>query len=135
MKCVAGDVTLDVGKKIFVCRDTKGRRSILPFDLKCAAGVDIRKSADRTLISFYIPIALDSHPPASGDQNDAGDKQDGDLLHWKHASYYYDAMSGRFGFKKNRGRRQSCLQLDVPCGLRPGFAQAGLPASRLLHNL
>ena len=98
-KRVTVDVTLDVSEKIFVCRDTERGRSILPFDVKCAAGVDIRKSTDRTLISFYIPIAPDSDPPASGEQNNAGDKY-GDLLHWKHASCYYDAASVRFGFKK-----------------------------------
>jgi hypothetical protein len=72
----------------------------LPFDLKCATGVDVGKGADRAFIGFDIAIAPDSDPPASGDQNDTGEKQDRDLLHWKRASCYYDAASVRLGFKK-----------------------------------
>jgi hypothetical protein len=102
-KRVSGDLILDVGKKIFVCRDTESRFSILPFDLKCATGVDIGKGANCAFIGFDIAIAPDSDPPASGDQNDAGEKQKDDLLHWKHASCYYDAASVSFGFKKNQG--------------------------------
>jgi hypothetical protein len=72
----------------------------LPFNCERAACVNVGKGADRAFIGFDIAIAPDSDPPASGDQNDAGEKQDGDLLHWKHASCYYDAASVQFGFKK-----------------------------------
>ena len=70
VKCVAGNVTLDVGKQIFIRRDAESGRSILPFDFECAARVDIGKSADRAVIGFDIAVASNSDPPATGDQNE-----------------------------------------------------------------
>jgi hypothetical protein len=87
-KVVTVNMTVNIREKIFVCRDTESRRSILPFNCERAACVNVGKGADRAFIGFDIAIAPDSDPPASGDKNDAGEKQDGDLLHWKHASCY-----------------------------------------------
>jgi len=60
-------VSVDVREKIFVCRDTESRRSILPFNCERAACVNVVKGTNRAFIGFDIAVAPDSDPPASGD--------------------------------------------------------------------
>ena len=75
VKRVAGNVAVDVGKKIFVRRDAESRRSILPFDCERAAGVDVGKGADRAFIRLDMAVASNSDPLASGGQNDTGGRE------------------------------------------------------------
>lgn len=125
-KRVIGDVTFDVGEKIFVCRDIKSRFAALPLNYERAVGANIGKGADRAFLGLDLTIAPDSDPLATGDQNDAGEKQGDDLFHWKHPSCYYDATSGGFGFKK-------FLRLVAGGALTPNaFAERGYSS---LHNL
>src|SRR5205823_10019627 len=63
-KCVPGNLTLDVRKKIFVCLDTQIRGSIIPIDLKCAAGVDVSKRANLAFVDFDTAVASNSWQPA-----------------------------------------------------------------------
>jgi hypothetical protein len=67
---------------IFVHRDSKSGRSILPLNLKGAAGVEISKSGDWSVFSFDMAVASDAGQMASGNQNDTPSKQnDRDLSH------------------------------------------------------
>ena len=66
-KRVAIDVAVDVGKKIFVCRDTEGSRSILPLDFETTACANVGKGVNRAFISFDIAVAPDPYPPATGE--------------------------------------------------------------------
>src|SRR2546430_5248712 len=87
VKCFAGNLVVDVGKKVFVRRDTESRRSTFPFDLKRTAGVHVGKRANRSLICLDMAVASNPDPVASGDQRNAcGKKYDRDLLHGKSAS-------------------------------------------------
>src|SRR6266480_3033443 len=88
VKCFAGNLVVDVGKKIFIRRDTESRRSTFPFDLERAAGIDVRKGADRAFICLDTAVASNPDPVASGDQSNACDKKyDRDLLHGKSVSW------------------------------------------------
>jgi hypothetical protein len=81
-QCVAGNVIIDVGKKIFIRCDAESGRSIFPLDPKRAAGVDVSKGADRAFIGLDMAVASNSNPPTSGGQHDTcGEKYDRDLLH------------------------------------------------------
>ena len=102
-KCVAGNAAIDVRKQIFVRRDAKRGRSILPFDYKGASDIDVSKSADCAFLGLNHAVASNSRPSASSRQNDAGrEKKNRDLLHVKYASCHSDAATRCFGFKNSR---------------------------------
>jgi hypothetical protein len=83
-KCVPRNLTLDVGKKIFVCLNAQGRGSILPIDYKCAPGVDVSKRANLAFVGFDMAVASNSRQPASGDESEtSGKKCNRDFLHVK----------------------------------------------------
>jgi hypothetical protein len=124
---VTGNVTIDVGKEIFVCRDPESRRSVLPFDLKRAAGDDVRKRTHRAVVGFNITIATNSDPPASGGQNNAQhQKYNYALLHMRYPSGCYDAKRRRFGSNKIPGGGLFPNRLS-------GGSKAAAPCS--IHNL
>jgi len=84
MQCIVRNIVLNVRQQIFVCRDSDSGRSVLPFNLESAASVEINKSGDWSLLSFYLAIASDSGQMASDNQNDTPSKQnDQDLSHVK----------------------------------------------------
>jgi hypothetical protein len=84
MQCIARNIGLNVTQQIFVRRDSNGRRSILPLNLKGAAAVEINKSGDWSFLSFDLAITSDAGQMASDNQNDAPSKQnDQDLSHVK----------------------------------------------------
>src|SRR6516165_10076446 len=82
MKCVAGNIILDVRQQIFVCRDSDIGRSTLPFNRESATSVDIRETAGLSFLCFDMAIAADSGQAASVNQKDTPSEQnDRDLLH------------------------------------------------------
>jgi hypothetical protein len=103
---VARDVTFDIRKKIFVGCYTKSRGPALPFNFECSTSVDLGEGANHPVIRFDVPISSNPNPPASGGQSDAdGQKYNRDPLHEKYCFSNYDALTPRFGFKENQGRR------------------------------
>src|SRR5260370_42135873 len=89
VKCVSGNVAIDVRKQIFVRRDAESGRSALPLYRESASRIDIGERVDWAFIRLYMAVASNSDPPASGDQNDAcGQRYKGDLLHVKYVSCY-----------------------------------------------
>jgi hypothetical protein len=85
-EAVTGNVTVDERKKILIRCDAERMRSVLPFDLKCATGVDVRKSPDRALIGFDISVPSNSYPPTSGGQNQTRSNQRDCYLRHKNIS-------------------------------------------------
>jgi len=82
---VTRNVILDVREQIFVGRDPKSGRSAFPLNLKGAAGVEVRESADLSFLSFDPAIASDARQMASDDHNEKRSKQnDQDLSHVKY---------------------------------------------------
>ena len=82
MKCVAGNLAIDVRKQIFVRRDTQAGRSALPFDRESASHIDIGERADRAFICLDMAITVNSHPVAANRQNDTcREKNNRNLLH------------------------------------------------------
>ena len=80
VKCVAGNLVVDVGKKIFIRCDAKSGRAISPLDRERAAGVNCSKRADRALTRLEMAVASNSDPMASGNGNHAcGKKYGGDF--------------------------------------------------------
>jgi hypothetical protein len=71
MKCVVGNVAIDVTKKVFVRRDAKAGRPILPFDCETASRIDIGERADWGFIRFDMAVASNSHPMACSDPHQA----------------------------------------------------------------
>jgi hypothetical protein len=101
-KCVAREITFDIGKKVFVGRDVESRGPALPFDFEYSTGVDLGERANRSVIRFDVAIASNANPSASSGQNDAdGQKYNCDLLHVKFGFSSYDASTARFGFREN----------------------------------
>jgi hypothetical protein len=74
MQCVGRHIGLNVRQQIFVCRDSDSGRSVLPLNLESAASVEINKSGDWSLLSFYLAIASDSGQMASDNQSDIPSK-------------------------------------------------------------
>jgi hypothetical protein len=84
MQCIVRNIGLNVTQQIFVRRDSKSGRSILPLNLKGAASVEINKSGDRSFLSFDMAIASDAGQMASDNQHDTSSEQnDQDLSHGK----------------------------------------------------
>jgi hypothetical protein len=82
IKRFAGNVALNIGKKIFVRGDAESGWPALPFDYERSPGVDLREGGNRAFIGFDVAIASNSYPPASSGQSDArGQKYNSDLLH------------------------------------------------------
>jgi hypothetical protein len=82
MQCIVRNIVLDVRQQIFVRRDSKSGRSVLPLNLKGAASVEISKSGDWSFLSFDMAIASDARQMASDNQNDTSSEQnDQDLSH------------------------------------------------------
>jgi hypothetical protein len=82
VKCVRGNVAIDVRKQIFVRRDSEAGRSSLPLDREAASHIDIRKWADWAFIRFYMAVALNSYQAAASRQNETGpEKNNHNLLH------------------------------------------------------
>ena len=99
-KCVAGNLVVDVRKKIFIRCDAESGRAISPLDRKRAAGLDGSESADRALIRLNIAVASNSDPMASGNGNHAcGKKYGGDFLH-RNALLSMRRDDGRFWIQK-----------------------------------
>lgn len=114
VKRIARDVTLDIRKKVFVCRDAESRRPALPFDFKYSAGVDLGKGANRSVIRFDVAIASNANPSASSGQGDADrQKYNRDLLHGKYHSP--DRMQQRLGpdSRKFLPQRKTCAAIAV----------------------
>jgi hypothetical protein len=86
MQCVVRNIVLNVRQQIFVRRDSKSGRSILPLNFKGAASVEIGESADLSFLSFDLAIASDAGQMASDNHNDTRSKQnDWDPSHVKYA--------------------------------------------------
>jgi hypothetical protein len=84
VQCIARNIVLDVRQQIFVRRDPKSRRSILPLNLKGAPSIEINKSGDWSFLSFDMAIASDAGQMASDNQGDTPSEQnDQDLSHGK----------------------------------------------------
>ena len=84
MKSVTGNMVVDVGKQIFIRRDAKRRRAIVPFDREHATGFDDSEAANGAFVGFDVAIASNSHPSASNTENDAhGNEYGYQLLHLK----------------------------------------------------
>jgi hypothetical protein len=84
VQCIARNIVLDVRQQIFVRRDSKSGRSVLPLNLKGAASVEINKSGDCSVLSFDMAIASDAGQMASDNQGDTPSEQnDQDLSHGK----------------------------------------------------
>jgi hypothetical protein len=82
MQRIARDIGLNVRQQIFVRRDSKSGRSVLPLNLEGAASVEISKSGNWSFLSFDMAIASDSRQMASDNQNDTSSEQnDQDLSH------------------------------------------------------
>jgi hypothetical protein len=84
MQRIARDIGLNVRQQIFVRRDSKSGRSVLPLNLEGAASVEISKSGDWSFLSFDLASASDAGQMASDNQNDTPGKQnDQGLSHVK----------------------------------------------------
>src|SRR5258707_373279 len=82
MKRVAGNVAIDVRKKVFVRRDTEAGRSTLPFDCESASRIDIGERAYWAFVRFDMAVASNSHPVARAGPHDAcRQKNNRNLLH------------------------------------------------------
>jgi hypothetical protein len=71
MKCVAGDIVVDIRQQIFVGGDSESRRPIFPLNLKSATGVDISETVDRSFLSFRVTIAAHAGQMAVRNQTHA----------------------------------------------------------------
>ena len=73
---------LDVRQQVLIGSNPESWRSIFPFDLKCATGVNIGESADRSFFSFDVSIAAHARQMATDKQSDIFDEQNNlDLFH------------------------------------------------------
>src|ERR1700719_1711218 len=75
-------LTLDVAQKIFIGGNAERRRTVAPFDVKSATGLDFGKIADRSSVSDNVTIAHNAAPATAGsDQKQAGQESDRSLIH------------------------------------------------------
>src|ERR1700745_894040 len=83
MKCVVGNIAVDVRKQVFVGRDAEAGRSVLPFDCESAPCINVGKRAHWAFIRLNMPIASNSYPMAPGThQSDARrERNSRNLLH------------------------------------------------------
>ena len=82
VKCVAGNVAIDVRKQIFVRRNTEARCSALPLDCESASYIDIGERADWAFIRLYVAVTMNSYQVATSRQNDTrAEKNNRNLLH------------------------------------------------------
>ena len=82
MKCVAGNIAVDVRKQIFVRGDTQAGRSALPVDCEGASYVDVGERADWAFIRLDMAVTVNSDPVASSSRHDARrQKTNRNLLH------------------------------------------------------
>src|SRR6266481_3591206 len=103
VKCVAGNVAIDVPLQIFVRRNTEAGRSALPLDCESASHIDIGERADWAFIGLNVAVALNSYQVAASRQNDTRpEKNNRNLLHSNFASTDYDAATSGIGFRKIR---------------------------------
>ena len=70
VKCVAGNVAIDVPEQIFVRRDSEAGRSALPLDCESASHIDIGERTDWAFIRPYVAVAVNSYQVAASRQND-----------------------------------------------------------------
>jgi hypothetical protein len=124
MQRIVRNIILNVTQQIFVRRDPKSGRSVLPLNFKGAASVEIGESGDWSFLSFDLAIASDAGQMASDDQSDTPNKQsDQDLSHVKYL-LRYDAATLPFGFNKAQGG--TSLQ-SSPAARLAAFAEATAP--------
>jgi hypothetical protein len=82
MKCVVGNVAIDVTKKVSVGRDTKAGRPILPFDCETTSCIDIGEWAYRAFICVDMTVTPNSNPVTCAGPKDARrQKNKRNLLH------------------------------------------------------
>src|SRR5437868_14782712 len=80
-KCIARDVTFDIGKKVFVSCDVERRGPAFPFDFECSTSVNLGERTNCSVIRFDVAIASNANPSAASGQSDAdGQKYNRDLL-------------------------------------------------------
>src|SRR5215472_16738144 len=114
MKCVVRNIILDVRQQVFVGRDPQSRRTIFPLDLKCATGVDVRETANLSLLRFDMAVAADSREMAARNQTDTRSEYNhSDAFYAESHFYHYDAPKDRFGFNKNSGEAPECAAADL----------------------
>jgi len=82
VKCVSGNVAIDVRKQILVRRDSEARRSSLPLDRESASHIDIGERADWAFIRLDMAVASNSYPSAASYENDTRrEKNNRNLFH------------------------------------------------------
>jgi hypothetical protein len=82
VKCVSGNVAIDVREQIFIRRDSEAGRSSLPLDREAASHIDIREWADWAFIRLYVTVTMNSYQVATSRQNDTRpEKNNRNLLH------------------------------------------------------
>jgi hypothetical protein len=73
----------------------------LPFDYERPASVDLRKSANRSVVGFDVTVAPNSRPAASRSENYAHCQENNRaLFHVRYGFSSYDAAAPRSGFRK-----------------------------------
>ena len=93
MQCIVRNIVLNVTQQIFVRRDSKSGRSILPLNLKGAASVELAKAAigRSSVLIWPLPRMPGKWQPATN--NDTSSEQnDQDLSHGK---YVFSVMMRR----------------------------------------
>src|SRR5262249_55829594 len=117
MKCVVRNIILDVRQQVFVGRDPQSRRTIFPLDLKCATGVDVRETADLSLLRFDMAVAADSREMAARNQTDTRSEYNHSDAFYAESHFYhyddYDAPKDRVGFNKNSGEAPERAAADL----------------------
>jgi hypothetical protein len=82
MKGIAGNVALDVTKKIFVRGDAEAGRSALPFDFESASRIDVGKRAYLAFICLDMTVAPNSNPVTCAGPHEACRQENNrNLLH------------------------------------------------------
>jgi hypothetical protein len=82
MKCVAGNVAIDVTKKVFVRGDADAGQSALPLDRESASRIDIGERAYWAFICPDMTVAANSNPVTpAGPQDACRQKNNRNLLH------------------------------------------------------
>jgi hypothetical protein len=107
MQCVVRNTIFNVRQQIFVRRDSKGGRSVLPLNFKGAASVEMGKSADWSFLGFDLAITANAGQMASDNPNDTPSKQnDQDLSHVKQV---FSGMMRRRLVLDSRKFKKGCL--------------------------
>src|SRR4029453_1855866 len=124
MKCVVRNIVLDVRQKIFVRCDPESGRSVLPFHLESAPGVDIRESADGSLLSLHVAIAAHAGQMACSNQNETPreDNERG-LFHVRLIS----SVTMRRGVASDSRKFKKGVSPERPSGGLAAFAEATAP--------